>query len=93
MLTNCGKPKPDPIITSFYPQEGSAGMAVTIRGLHFGNSESQTQIYFNRAVAPQVTAVIDSVIIVFVPPDATTGKITVSIDGNTATSGNDFVVQ
>ncbi|PWU05052.1 MAG: hypothetical protein C5B52_00365 [Bacteroidetes bacterium] len=92
LAISCGKPKPDPVITSFDPTEGSPGMAVTIRGIHFGNLESQTQIYFNRAVVTQITAVTDSVIIAFVPPDATTGKITVSIDGNTTTSANDFVV-
>jgi len=83
---------PAPTITSFTPTYGAAGKVVTITGTNFsGTGYSTTSVKFNNVTstfsvtsATQITATV--------PNTATTGKITVTTPGGTATSTTDFIV-
>jgi len=77
-----------PSITGFTPTTGSAGDPVTITGMNFAAVDS---VRFNGAPA-SFTITDDSSITATVPPGATTGPVTVSSPGGTATSAGDFEV-
>jgi hypothetical protein len=80
---------PPPIIASFSPVNGPRGMEVTITGSDFTDVIS---VNFNRT--PASTFMVDSPtqIRATVPSAATTGKISVTTPGGTATSESDFTV-
>jgi hypothetical protein len=80
-----------PVITSFNPAQGGNGITVTITGKNFGAYLNAVIVYFNGAIA-NPTAVNDSVITVNVPPAATTGKIEVQVNGQSAKTATDFVI-
>jgi hypothetical protein len=100
LLLSCKKdaePVPAPIISSFSPASGTApgggltGTLVTIVGSNFSTTAAENQVKFNgtatttaSATATQLTA--------SVPQGATSGKITVTVNGQTATSATDFTV-
>jgi hypothetical protein len=84
-------PPPAPIITSFAPASGAIGATVTITGLNFRTVLSENTVKFN-SVAATVTAATATQLTVTVPSGATTGKITLEVGAQTATSTNDFVV-
>ena len=75
-------------ITSFTPKKGPVGTSVTITGT---NLTGVTGVKFNGVTATFTTSTATSVTAV-VPAGATTGKITVTTPGGTATSATDFTV-
>lgn len=80
-----------PTITSFTPGSGSIGTTVTITGTNFSTTPANNTVLFNGTTAV-VSASTATSITVSVPPGATTGFITVTIAGNTATSATNFTV-
>jgi hypothetical protein len=80
-----------PTITSFTPTSGPVSTGVTITGTHFGSDPAAAEIKFNGVLAsPQ--AVTPTGIVTVVPQGATTGRITVTVNGKTGTSATDFIV-
>ena len=79
---------PLPVITSFTPLLGPVGTSVTITGTDFtGASDvsfNGTAAFFMKASATAITALV--------PTGATTGKVTVTTAGGTASSAADFTV-
>ncbi len=80
-----------PTITSFAATSGPTGTVVTITGTNFSTTASKNFVNFNGWPAT-VTASTATSITATVPPAATTGPITVTVLGNTATSATDFTV-
>jgi len=80
-----------PTITSFTPISGSVGTALTISGTNFSTTPTNNMVNFN-GTAAIVTASTTTTITTTVPLGATTGKITVAVSGNTATSQSNFTV-
>jgi len=77
-----------PTITSFSPTSGPVGATVTINGTNFTGA---TSVKFNGVTG---TFIVNSAtkITATVPTGATTGRITVTTPGGTATSTSDFTV-
>lgn len=80
-----------PSITSYTPTSGAIGASITITGTNFDIIPANNIVSFNGIVTP-VTASTSTTINTTVPAGATTGKITVTIGCNTATSPTDFVI-
>jgi hypothetical protein len=100
LLTSCKKdvdPAPAPIIVSFSPASGNAptgtlpGTLVTITGSNFSTTTIDNQIKFNGTAATTASATTTQ-LTAAVPQGGTTGKITVTVNGLTATSTTDFIV-
>lgn len=83
---------PPPTITGFLPAEATEGQPVTINGNNFDPDASGNEVFFN-GVAAVVSSASANQIMVTVPPGATTGKLTVSADGQTSLSTDSFVVR
>ena len=88
---------PLPTITSFTPASGPVGTSVKITGTNFsgtvsGGSFTTSSVKFNTTTA--TTFHVDSAtqITATVPTGATTGKISVTTPGGTATSAANFTV-
>ena len=79
---------PTPTITSFSPTSGSVGTSVTITGTGFTNASA---VKFN-GTAATYTVTNDTHIGTTVPAGATSGTITVTTPGGTATSSTSFTV-
>jgi hypothetical protein len=77
---------PAPTIVSFYPDKGQAGDEVIITGTHLSDT---TVVAFN-GVATNFTVVNDTSITAIVPL-TTTGPISVTTPGGTATSETSFI--
>jgi len=80
-----------PVITAFTPGQGAAGTTVTISGLRFSSSMANNIVKFNGTTAT-VSSASATQLVVTVPTGATTGPITVTVNGLTATSSADFTV-
>jgi len=78
-------------ITGVDPGSGSVGATVTIVGFGFSPTPAGNTVRFN-GVAATVAAANSGSISATVPAGATTGRITVTVGGATATSAQDFVV-
>lgn len=78
-------------IYSFSPAFGPVGAIVTIHGNLFSGVPEQNAVSFNGTSASILSAT-ESALIVRVPQGATTGLVSVTVQGNTASSENDFVV-
>jgi type II secretory pathway pseudopilin PulG len=76
-------------IASFTPLTGPAGTVVTIVGQHFTGA---TAVKFNGTAATSFTVVSDTQITATVPGTATSGPISVTSPGGTATSAVSFAV-
>jgi len=76
-----------PMITSFSPAMGPPGTVVTIVGTDFGSS--QGTVTFNGAAAT-ISSWSATQITASVPGNASTGPITVTAGGMTATSASNF---
>jgi len=78
-----------PYVTDFSPTYGAVGNQITIDGVHFGGSPV---VKFNGTQASGVaTANNGTVIYVNVPSGASTGKISVTSNGQTINTANDFI--
>lgn len=80
-----------PEITGFSPEAGEMGTVVVITGNHFSENISDNQVTFNETPATITEATTVS-LTVTVPTAATTGKIHVTVNGQTASSLTDFVM-
>ncbi|WP_373511485.1 IPT/TIG domain-containing protein [Persicitalea sp.] len=101
-LLNCGKTKDDPApgggtaanptITTFSPSSGSAGDRVLITGTGFSATLGSNKVKFG-----STEALLDSAsatrLVVRVPKDIVSGKISVEAGGKTVASATDFTVQ
>jgi pectate lyase len=80
-----------PSIASFSPTSGSVGASVTLYGANFSSQANSNGVKFNGTSA-LVTASSATALTVTVPAGASTGPITVTVGGKTATSASDFTV-
>jgi photosystem II stability/assembly factor-like uncharacterized protein len=80
-----------PTIATFSPSSGVVGTTVTISGTNFSTTPASNVVRFN-GVNATVTAASATSITTAVPANATTGKVTVTVDGQTATSASNFTV-
>ncbi len=95
LLASCHRdgttPIPGPVITAFTPSGGKAGDTVTITGSSFSAQLSGNTVMFSDTAATIITAAA-SKLTVIVPHGAATGKISVTVNGKTAASADNFVV-
>ncbi|MFN3403987.1 MAG: FG-GAP-like repeat-containing protein [Cytophagaceae bacterium] len=80
-----------PAISGFSPNSGSVGTTVTISGSNFSSTPSQNTVTFN-GVAATVTAATSTSLTVTVPSGATTGTISVTVNGQSVVSSSSFTV-
>jgi YD repeat-containing protein len=78
-------------LLNFTPSRGPVGTRVTIQGQGFSAVPAENQVGFHGTLAPVLSAT-DTQLVVTVPPGATTGPITVTVAGNTASSARNFVM-
>ena len=77
-------------VTSFTPAAGIVGTPVTINGTGFSSVNGNNSVTFNGVTA--VPASTSTSITTKVPAGATTGKISITVAGQAATSVSDFIV-
>lgn len=82
---------PAPTIASFTPASGPVGTSVTITGTNFAATASDNTVTFN-GTAASVTLSSPTSLRATVPTGATSGKITITVANQTATSSADFTV-
>ena len=87
-ISICGSNGP-PTITSFSPASGKVGSLVTIDGSNFSPILSNNGVMFN-GVSAVVTGAQSGHLFALVPSGATTGTISVTTSGVTATSSSSF---
>jgi N-acetylneuraminic acid mutarotase len=95
-FTSCGSEddpteNTDPVITSLSPLSGPEGSTVNISGKNFDPTASLNSVAFNNKSAT-VTAASSTELSVVVPVGATTGNVTVGVNGKVATSAQVFTV-
>jgi YD repeat-containing protein len=78
-------------LSTFSPSTGPVGTSVTIRGTGFNPVAGQNAVSFGGQAAT-VTSSNATTIVAVVPAQASTGLISVSVGGNTATSAAPFTV-
>ena len=88
-FTVTSPPAPPPTITSFSPTSGSAGTSVKIKGTNFTTA---TGVSFHGTPAQSFTINSDSKLFAVVAAGTTSGTITVTGPGGTATSPGSFTV-
>jgi hypothetical protein len=88
---SCKKEIQYPLITGFSPTQGIAGTVVTITGTNFNTIVENNIVKFN-GISATVSLVTSELITAIVPNGAATGKISVTINGNTAVSKEDFMM-
>ncbi len=82
-----GQTNPPPVITGFFPTNGAVGDSIVITGTNFTSASAVT---FN-GVSANFTLNSNTQITATVPPNATSGLISVTA-GGTAISSSDFIV-
>lgn len=80
-----------PVLVGFAPPSGKPGVNVTILGEHFDPEAPGNVVRFGGVSAAVIAATPTSIATV-VPPNATTGRLSVTTAGGTAHSATDFVV-
>jgi len=90
-LATIPDPPAGPTITSFAPTSGVVGSSVTISGTNFSSTLASNSVKFN-GVSASFSSGNTTQLIVTVPASATTGKITVTVGAETATSSSDFTI-
>ncbi|MBL8496009.1 MAG: IPT/TIG domain-containing protein, partial [Rhodocyclaceae bacterium] len=78
-------------IAEFSPSSGPVGSQVTIDGVGFSTTPSNNSVKFNGVTAVVVSAT-GTRLVATVPASATTGPLTVTVGGNTATATTPFTV-
>jgi FG-GAP repeat/IPT/TIG domain/Bacterial Ig-like domain (group 3) len=89
--TNFTVTTPAPTITGFAPTSGPVGTVVTITGTNFSTVLTGNAVTFN-GTAAAVTSASTTQIVASVPSGASTGKISVTVGTQTATSGGTFTI-
>ena len=82
---------PSPTITNFTPLSALPGASLVIEGTNFKTITNENTVKINGTLAT-VTASTSTQLTVTIPAAATTGKVTVELNGATATSVSDFEV-
>lgn len=82
----------DPVITTISPLTGTFGSSVTITGSNFNPDLSLDTVWFN-GVKANINSANQTAIVVTVPNNAQTGKITVATNGKRLVYPTDFVIQ
>ena len=82
-------PPPPPVIAGFSPSGAKTGTVVTLTGTNFTGT---TAVRFNGVAATAFTVNSATAITTTVPAGATTGPISVTTPGGTATSATEFTV-
>ena len=90
-LATVTAPPTTPTISSFTPSSGIVGTSVTISGTNFSSTLSSNTVKFNGTTA-SLSSGNTTQLIATVPSGASTGKITVTVGANTATSSGDFTI-
>ena len=90
-LATVTAPSTAPTITTFSPSSGIVGTSVTILGTNFSSTLSSNTVKFNGTTA-SLSSGNTTQLIATVPSGASTGKITVTVGANTATSASDFTI-
>lgn len=80
------------IVEGFSPVEGPVGTEVKITGAKFSTVTSENEVLFNGSKAA-ITSATETEIKVKVPEDATTGKITVTVNGHVGQSAIPFQIK
>ena len=88
LLAGCGS---FPSITSFTPTSGVVGTTVTINGTGFSTTAASNAVMFN-GTAATVSSATSTIIVTKVPSGATTGAISVTVDGKTELTTSSFTV-
>ena len=85
---------PEPTVESFTPASGRPGSQLTITGSDFGTYAPAVTIFFNglAATEEELISVADDEIVVKVPEEATSGKISVKVWTYTKETESDFTV-
>ena len=92
MITSCSDDDATGLrITDVTPDAAAPGATVTITGSQFSATAAENVVKFNGAQA-MVTAATATSLTVIVPDNATDGKITVTVQNETATSPNSFTI-
>ncbi|HEY2347681.1 MAG TPA: IPT/TIG domain-containing protein, partial [Puia sp.] len=76
----CSKHDNGPGLTSLSPAKGGIGTIITLKGKGFGTNASVVNVLFNGTVASPIT-ISDTLITVQVPPGATSGFVSVGVNG------------
>lgn len=84
-------PIPAPVINSIDPTSGPVGIEVTINGSNFSETPSENIVSFNDEKATVISAAV-SRLVVEVPASASTGNVSVTVNGQKA-SGPVFTVE
>lgn len=82
---------PELEVTDIQPSSGPTGTMVTISGHGFSSEASNNEVTFDGTVA-EITSASESELEAIVPEDASTGTVSVKVDGETA-DGPEFTVQ
>ncbi len=80
-----------PQVNGFTPSTAAVGEQVTITGSNFSASVSNNTVKFN-GVNAVISSGTSTQLVVIVPQGASTGRISVLVNGQTATSVTDFIL-
>lgn len=83
--------KPDPVIRSIHPAVTAPGGTVIINGDHFTSDPDLVKVKINNSMT-SVSYADSGEIVIQVPDDAASGKLSVTIDRKTATSASDLII-
>jgi len=83
---------PAPLPTGFNPASGYAGTDVVITGSSFGDYPNAVKVFFNGIKADTIRSCADGKIVVKVPANALTGKVSLSVWTNGVDSLGTFTV-
>ncbi|MDJ1472149.1 IPT/TIG domain-containing protein [Xanthocytophaga flava] len=78
-------------IVDFTPKTATAGTEVTIVGTKFSATASENVVKFGTVEAAIKSATTNQIVAI-VPSNATTGKISVTVNGQTVSSSSDFTI-
>jgi hypothetical protein len=79
-------------IQTFTPNEGEIGDEVTIQGIGFSTTPENNLVKFN-GVEAEVVSATPTTLVVIVPENATTGKISLEIGCGIVSTTEDFVIE
>jgi N-acetylneuraminic acid mutarotase len=80
VFSACSKHDSGPSLSSLNPAKAGIGTIITLKGKGFGTNASIVNVLFNGTVATPIT-ISDTLITVQVPPGATSGFVSVGING------------